>query len=110
MSSICYLSPVTLLQPDAPTFGQLIRELRTARKLSQAELGRPLTRSYISLIENDRAVPSVRTLLAIAWRLDVDPAELLWAVNRDAHAEYNRGHGHDPDSGPVSGPARPRDR
>lgn len=84
--------------------------LRTSRQLSQAELGRPLTRAYISLIEHDRAVPSIRTLLALAARLGVDPGELLAAVNRDTHGEYNGAHGDNDDPGPVAGPTRPRDR
>lgn len=108
MSSICYLRPMTPPRDDAPTFGQLVRALRTSRQLSQAELGRPLTRAYMSLLEHDRAIPSIRTLLAIAARLGVDPAELLSAVNRDTHLEYNRAHGDDDDAGPVSGPPRPR--
>ena len=67
VSSICYLSSMT----DSPpaSLGTLVRSLRTARGMSQAQLGRPRTRAWISLIEHDRALPSVRTLLAIADRI-----------------------------------------
>ncbi|MEA2608784.1 MAG: hypothetical protein QOJ75_1027 [Chloroflexota bacterium] len=55
-----------------------------------------MSRSYISLLEHDRVVPSVRTLLAIADRLDVAPCELLDLIEHQIKAEYTPGHGDDP--------------
>jgi len=54
----------------APTFGQRLREARRALGLTQEELGRPdFTKGFISLLEHDRARPSVASLERIAGRL-----------------------------------------
>lgn len=95
MSSICYLFGVA----DGPTIESLggrIRRVRHMRGMSQATLGRPLSRAYISLLEHDRVVPSLRTLLAIAERLQVEPCDLLDAVGDKVNAEYTAGYGDDP--------------
>jgi XRE family transcriptional regulator, regulator of sulfur utilization len=59
--------------------GQLIREIRTQKGLSQeklAELG-DFERSYISKIENgDRAIQVV-TFIRFAKALDISPTELM---------------------------------
>lgn len=55
-----------------------------------------MSRSYVSLIEHDHAIPSLRTLLAIARRLQVEPCELLDSVNFEAEAEYTPAHADDP--------------
>jgi DNA-binding XRE family transcriptional regulator len=85
-------SPMTDPYIRTDTLGHRVRTLRRRRGISQAALGHPLSRSYISLIEHDRAVPSLRTLLAIAHRLGVEPCALLEAVNLDARAEYTPAH------------------
>ena len=72
-----------------------IRALRRSRGISQAVLGYPLSRAYISLIEHDRAVPSLRTLLAIAERLKVEPCDLIFMVNFDSRAEYTAARAND---------------
>lgn len=52
------------------TFGRRLREARLALGLTQDELGRPdFTKGFISLLENDRAKPSVASLERIAARL-----------------------------------------
>ena len=79
------------LQPNS-SLGTRIRALRRSRGITQAKLGYPLTRSYISLIENDRVLPSLRTLLTIAARLQVEPCALIHAVNLDAKSEYTRAY------------------
>lgn len=63
-------------QPEAgrltprTTFGQRLREARRALGLTQGELGRPdFTKGFISLLEHDRAKPSVASLELLATRL-----------------------------------------
>jgi len=59
-------------QPPASraTFGQRLREARRALGLTQDELGRPdFTKGFISLLEHDRAKPSVASLERLAARL-----------------------------------------
>lgn len=53
-----------------PTFGQRLKEARLAVGLTQEALGRPdFTKGFISLLEHDRAKPSVASLERIAARL-----------------------------------------
>lgn len=63
-------------QPEAgtpapkATFGQRLREARCALGLTQDGLGRPdFTKGFISLLEHDRAKPSVASLERLAARL-----------------------------------------
>jgi len=57
--------------------GGEIRRLRTARGLTQQQLGSPLTRAYVCSIERGRALPSLASLVLFAQRLDVAPSDLL---------------------------------
>jgi len=63
--------------PHAATLGSRIRELRIGAGLTQAELGSPMTRSFVSAIEHGRALPSLPALLLISARLAVPVGELL---------------------------------
>jgi len=55
---------------NKPTLGQRIKQARQAAGLTQEALGRPeLTKGFISLLEHDRAKPSVATLERLAARL-----------------------------------------
>jgi len=52
------------------TLGQRLRQARQALSLTQEALGKPdLTKGFISLLEHDRAKPSVQTLERLAQRL-----------------------------------------
>jgi transcriptional regulator with XRE-family HTH domain len=74
--------------------GSRIRELRLEAGLTQAELGSPMTRSYVSAIEHGRALPSLPALLLIASRLGVsvgilvDQLEWTW---RDTYTSAHDG-------------------
>ena len=58
--------------------GEKIRKLRLEKMMTQSELsGDQVTRNMLSLIEKDKAVPSLQTLNYIASRLNVSPAFLL---------------------------------
>jgi len=68
--------------------GAEIRRRRRARGMTQAELGRPLTRAFVSAIEHGRCLPSLAALAHFAGRLNVTPAELLDSVKHDLAALY----------------------
>lgn len=56
--------------PPKATLGQRLKEARLALGLTQDELGRPdFTKGFISLLEHDRAKPSVASLERLATRL-----------------------------------------
>ena len=66
--------------PFARALGAEVRRQRRQRGLTQAELGAPLTRSYVSAVELGRTVPSVPALAHMAARLGTDPGHLLPSV------------------------------
>ncbi len=60
------------------SLGQRIRELRESRGLTQAQLaGREFTKGFISLVERDRAKPSLDSLAVLARRLGTSVDALL---------------------------------
>ena len=61
------------------TFGEVLREVRVGRGLSQQELAlqSELDRTYISLLERGLRQPTLTTLIVLAGTLDIDPAELV---------------------------------
>lgn len=64
------------------TLGERIRKLRKQQKLTLEELaGDTLTKGMLSLIENNKANPSMESLSFIAERLDVEVSELLEEVS-----------------------------
>ncbi len=76
------LSSATKQRPNADALlageiGRRIRLERTARGMSQAELGRPFTRAYVSQVESGQTLPSLPALFHLANRLGVDPCSLL---------------------------------
>ena len=70
--------------------------------MTQTELGRPLTRGFVSAIENGRCLPSLAVLALFADRHDVSPAELLDSVKNDLASLYTANHGQGRDT--LSGP------
>jgi transcriptional regulator with XRE-family HTH domain len=62
---------------DAAILGSRIRELRRSAGLTQAELGSPMTRSFVSALEHGRALPSLPALMLISARLGIPVGELL---------------------------------
>jgi transcriptional regulator with XRE-family HTH domain len=63
-------------------FGDILKELRTARKISQEKLAEycELDRTYISLLERGLRQPTLITLFKIAKALDIAPSELIKKV------------------------------
>jgi transcriptional regulator with XRE-family HTH domain len=62
--------------------GAEVRSRRRAAGLTQAELGDPLTKAYVGLLEAGRVLPSLPTFIVLAERLGMSPDELLRAVNK----------------------------
>jgi transcriptional regulator with XRE-family HTH domain len=56
--------------------GRRVRALRLSRGLSQADLARPYSRAYASLLESGGIDPSPRALESLAGRLGVSPDAL----------------------------------
>ncbi|MEH7387703.1 helix-turn-helix transcriptional regulator, partial [Bacillus sp. JJ1521] len=64
--------------------GERIRKLRKQKKLTLEELaGTKLTKGMLSLIENNKANPSMESLTYIAERLEIELSQLLNEVNFD---------------------------
>ena len=63
--------------PFAVALGQRIRRLRRAEGLTQAQLGAPLRKAFVSAVELGRVVPSLRALAVMAARLRVPIAVLI---------------------------------
>lgn len=67
-----------------PTLGERIRAIRKQKKMTlDALAGTDLTKGMLSLIENNKANPSMESLNYIAKRLDVSVAELLEEVSQN---------------------------
>ena len=62
--------------------------------MTQAELGDPLSKAFVSAVELGRAVPSLPALAQIADRLGVSVGRLL-PDNRAFPVEYTHGHAYD---------------
>jgi transcriptional regulator with XRE-family HTH domain len=65
--------------PEAQTFGEAVRRLRTQRGLTQEKLAQAsdLTTNYVSDIERGRTMVSLNTILKLSFGLDCIPADLL---------------------------------
>lgn len=69
--------------PEA-LFGQVLRQLRTKRGLSQEALAHACgrDRTYISLLERGLSSPSLKTLLSLSAALGVRASEMVRRVER----------------------------
>jgi transcriptional regulator with XRE-family HTH domain len=75
-------------EPEGIDVARAVREVRHTRNLSQRQLAlrMQVPRTYISKIENGKAVPTLSSLDRLAQALDVDICELL----RDARSRRAR--------------------
>lgn len=66
----------------ARIFGEVLQELRHRRGLSQEEFGFEceLHRTYISLLERGKRIPSLTTIIQLATVLNVSPSEIVRRV------------------------------
>jgi transcriptional regulator with XRE-family HTH domain len=80
-SSYTCLLPEERLAAVRRRLGTEIRQRRRAAGMSQADLGRPLTRAYVGMLEAGLVLPSLPALILIADRLGITADELVRAVN-----------------------------
>ena len=80
----------------AQVIGRRVRARRLAAGLTQAQLGEPLTKGFVSAVETGRTLPSLRALLLFADRLGVGLDDLVGPVKRVAIRRYTPGR----DAGP----------
>jgi transcriptional regulator with XRE-family HTH domain len=71
------------------SIGQLIKELRVAKRMQQYELAAKagLSKNYLSEIENENADPSLRALRKIALALDVSMTQIFKESNYEEVGE-----------------------
>jgi len=71
---------------EAEIFGRRLRQLRTARGLTQEQLAEAagITSTYTSDLERGEKVPSLSILLRLARAFDITVAELLEDFTREA--------------------------
>lgn len=81
----------------AAAIGSELRRRRRSAGLSQSRLGDPLTRAFVSSVENGRTVPSVPALALLVDRLGITLGEFFSGVHSDMTGAYNALHEqHDP--------------
>jgi transcriptional regulator with XRE-family HTH domain len=72
--------------------GLELRARRLARGMSQAGLGQPLTRAFVSSVERGRVVPSLPALLLMTEKLGTTLEEFFAGVNRHMTVLYTAAH------------------
>ena len=88
--------------------GNRVRESRRRRGLSQGELGRPLSKGYVSALESGLTLPSLGTLWLLSERLGMTVGELIDGVNERATESYTRIHEPHPANESARRPKRAR--
>lgn len=92
--------------------GAELRRRRTEVGLTQAGLGRPLSRGFVSAVEHGRAVPSLPALAHMLARIDMSLSEFFERVEArlvepGLTAEYDGGHGDNDSQEAPPGGGRP---
>jgi transcriptional regulator with XRE-family HTH domain len=77
----------------ARMLGGEIRRRRIALGLSQASVGRPLSRAFMSSVESGRLTPSLPSFLMIARRLNSTGADILASVESQLEGQISDGTG-----------------
>ena len=83
--------------PLSVAIGRELRRRRLAGGLTQAALGDPLTRGYVSAVERGNAVPSIPALALFTDRLGIALDEFFGGVNEQMTTVYSRAHGNGED-------------
>jgi transcriptional regulator with XRE-family HTH domain len=94
-SSIAKLSRAGTGTPLAAAIGRELRTRRRAKGLTQASLGAPLTKGFVSAVERGHTVPSLAALALLTDRLEAPLDEFFRGVNEHMTRVYTRGHGHE---------------
>jgi transcriptional regulator with XRE-family HTH domain len=87
-STICKSHTAGRGSAFARALGSTIRQRRERLGLSQQDVGGPLSRAFISLVENGRVSPSLPSLVLISARLDLPPWKLLKTVSEKMAKEF----------------------
>jgi transcriptional regulator with XRE-family HTH domain len=82
--------------PLARGIGRELRRRRVAAGLTQTDVGRPMTRGYVSAVELGRTVPSIPALALLLGRLGVPLDDFFEGVQQEMTVSYNPPHGHAP--------------
>jgi len=80
--------------PLAVAIGRELHRRRKARGLSQASLGEPLTRGFVSAVERGHTVPSIAALALLTDRLETGLDDFFRGVNEQMTNVYNAVHEH----------------
>jgi transcriptional regulator with XRE-family HTH domain len=84
--------------PLAIAIGRELHRRRTDRGLTQASLGEPLTRGFVSAVERGHTVPSIAALALLTDRLGTGLDDFFRGVNEQMTRVYTAVHEHhDPD-------------
>src|SRR4051794_24476962 len=89
-SQMSSISKPHLDMASTQRLGAEIRRRRLVIGLSQADLGRPFSRAYVSAVETGRCIPSLSALVLMAQRLGTTSGELLEQVNPALGRLYTR--------------------
>jgi transcriptional regulator with XRE-family HTH domain len=87
-SSITKLLRAEAGSPAACEVGRRVRAHRIAAGLTQSELAMPLSKGFVSAVENGLALPSLGTLWLFAARLGTRVGDLVDGVNGVETPEY----------------------
>lgn len=68
--------------------------------MTQASLGEPLTRAFVSAVERGHTVPSIPALALLVDRLDVPLDDFFSGVKAQMTVVYNRAHERHPNPSP----------
>ena len=83
--------------PLNAAIGRELRRRRTEAGLTQAALGAPLTRAFVSAVELGRAMPSIPALALLTERLHIPLDDFFSGVKAEMTGVYNSGHGNGED-------------
>tara|TARA_Y100001954_G_C15661548_1_gene528018 strand:- start:711 stop:962 length:252 start_codon:yes stop_codon:yes gene_type:complete len=77
------LAKTKVVRMIAKVFGEVLREIRTEKKVSQEKLAEycELDRTYISLLERGLRQPSITTLFKLSKALECNPSDMVEMVN-----------------------------
>jgi transcriptional regulator with XRE-family HTH domain len=80
--------------PLAVAIGRELHRRRTAKGLTQASLGEPLTRAFVSAVERGHTVPSIASLALLTDRLGTRLEDFFRGVNEQMTRVYTPAHEH----------------
>jgi transcriptional regulator with XRE-family HTH domain len=66
----------------AIAIGQVLREARRRRGLTQRQLGAPFSAAFVSSVENGKTIPSLASLAILTGRLGMSLGEFFGEVER----------------------------